>query len=70
MLQKWEKCNIMSLCVQNFNLTEGFFMEKVNNVLKRYRKLRGISLEELAVRSGVPKSTLNRYENNNNQKGE
>ena len=43
-------------------------MEKVNNVLKRYRKLRGISLEELAVRSGVPKSTLNRYENNNNQK--
>ena len=37
-------------------------MEKVNNVLKRYRKLRGISLEELAVRSGVAPEPYNLWD--------
>ena len=43
-------------------------MEKINEILKEYRKFVGISLDELQKKTGVPKSTLSRYENNPNQK--
>lgn len=43
-------------------------MEKINEILKEYRKCSGISLDELQKKTGVPKSTLSRYENNPNQK--
>ncbi len=43
-------------------------MTIINNVLKDYRNQMGLSLDELARLTGVPKSTLSRYENNPNQK--
>lgn len=43
-------------------------MVKINEILRKYRKLYGISLDELTRKTGVPKSTLSRYENNPNQK--
>ena len=43
-------------------------MKNINNVLKGYRTSLGISLDELARVTGIPKSTLSRYENNSDQK--
>lgn len=43
-------------------------MEGINEILKNYRRISGLSLDELQKRTGIPKSTLNRYENNPNQK--
>lgn len=43
-------------------------MKDINNVLKAYRNELGISLDELGKLTGIPKSTLSRYENNPNQK--
>ncbi len=43
-------------------------MKNINNVLKDYRANLGISLDELAKITGIPKSTLSRYENNSEQK--
>lgn len=43
-------------------------MININEVLKEYRNLSGLSLDDLQKRSGIPKSTLSRYENNPNQK--
>lgn len=43
-------------------------MKDINNVLKEYRNELGISLDELGKLTGIPKSTLSRYENNPNQK--
>ncbi len=43
-------------------------MKSINNVLKDYRTKLGISLDELGKTTGIPKSTLSRYENNSEQK--
>lgn len=43
-------------------------MKNINEVLRDYRNEAGISLDELARLTRVPKSTLSRYENNPNQK--
>lgn len=43
-------------------------MKNINNVLKDYRNELGMSLDELGRLTGIPKSTLSRYENNPNQK--
>lgn len=43
-------------------------MKNINNVLKDYRAKIGISLDELGRITGIPKSTLSRYENNLDQK--
>lgn len=43
-------------------------MKSINNVLKDYRTKLGISLDELGRITGIPKSTLSRYENNSDQK--
>lgn len=43
-------------------------MNSIGKVLKRHRELSGMSLDVLAQRTGVSKSTINRYENDNNQK--
>ncbi len=43
-------------------------MKNINNVLKDYRTRLGISLDELGRITGIPKSTLSRYENNCDQK--
>lgn len=43
-------------------------MKNINNVLKDYRARIGISLDELGRMTGIPKSTLSRYENNLDQK--
>lgn len=43
-------------------------MKNVNSILKEYRNELGISLDELGKMTGIPKSTLSRYENNPKQK--
>lgn len=43
-------------------------MLDINGVLKEYRNLSGLSLDDLQKRTGIPKSTLSRYESNPNQK--
>lgn len=43
-------------------------MKSINDVLKDYRTNLGISLDELGKITGIPKSTLSRYENNFDQK--
>lgn len=43
-------------------------MVNLNQVLKYYRGLKGISYDELSKITGVPKTTLYRYENNSHQK--
>lgn len=43
-------------------------MKEINKILKEYRNKQGMSLDELSRRTGIPKSTLSRYENNPNQK--
>ncbi len=43
-------------------------MEEFNQLLKKNREFCGISLDELSKRTGIPKSTLCRYENNPDQK--
>lgn len=43
-------------------------MKDINKILKDYRNELGMSLDELCRLTGIPKSTLSRYENNPNQK--
>ena len=43
-------------------------MNGIGNLLKKHREKSGISLDSLAKITGIPKSTINRYENDNNQK--
>lgn len=43
-------------------------MNSIGNLLKKHREISGISLDALAKITGIPKSTINRYENDNNQK--
>lgn len=43
-------------------------MNSIGNLLKRHREISGLSLDGLAKITGIPKSTINRYENDNNQK--
>lgn len=43
-------------------------MNGIGNLLKKHREISGISLDSLAKITGIPKSTINRYENDNNQK--
>ena len=40
----------------------------ISEVLKQYRSLSGLSLDDLQKKTGIPKSTLSRYENNPKQK--
>lgn len=43
-------------------------MENINTIIKEYRKMRKMSLDNLSESTGIAKSTLSRYENNSNQK--
>ncbi|MBR0277133.1 MAG: helix-turn-helix domain-containing protein [Clostridia bacterium] len=43
-------------------------MEEFNVILKKYREISKISLDELSKKTNIPKSTLSRYENNSEQK--
>ena len=43
-------------------------MKDINTILKEYRTRAKMSLDKLSQLTGVPKSTLSRYENNHNQK--
>lgn len=43
-------------------------MEEIISILRNYREMRGISYDELSRRTGIPKSTLHRYETNSTQK--